>query len=293
MSDQNGILTLNLLDVYRNRLGETVDVMLRHQTLSHTPVFRDLDASKSIKITKLHAVPQGLYSIAIDPPSYLAVSQFVTVQDGTGSKLEIVFPIDSRKVTSVTFPEYANLAEDAGRVLESSDSVLGFEKKKGGELYAALDNIRRAGFLNVATKCSATRLSNDATVGSYIQNLYELRGDRFFALVPRELREETKNSVAEDIFEPADETLHHGPRGYENAGSFKTRDHYGNLQLSFFTNGKDWRADIDIDDAKGLEHVFQVLRNELTGRPTHPFDIQQILIRYQNLDPGYHLNLRD
>ena len=45
----------------------------------------------------------------------------------------------------------------------------------------------------------------------------------------------------------------------------------------------------DIDDAAGLEHLFQVLRNELTGRPTHPYDIHEILIKHQMLDPGYEL----
>jgi hypothetical protein len=46
-------------------------------------------------------------------------------------------------------------------------------------------------------------------------------------------------------------------------------------------------VDVDIDDAAGLGHVFQVLRNTLTGRPTHPYDIHEILVSYQQLDPGY------
>jgi hypothetical protein len=48
-------------------------------------------------------------------------------------------------------------------------------------------------------------------------------------------------------------------------------------------------ADIDIDDAAGLEHVFQVVRNALSGRPTHPYDIHEILLAYQEIDPGYNL----
>ena len=46
-------------------------------------------------------------------------------------------------------------------------------------------------------------------------------------------------------------------------------------------------VDIDIDDAGGLGHVFQVLRNFLTRRQTHPFDIHEILVYRQKLDPGY------
>ena len=64
-------------------------------------------------------------------------------------------------------------------------------------------------------------------------------------------------------------------------------DHAGNLQLSFFVNGNDYRADIDIDDANGFEHIFQVLRNKLSGKPTHPYNIHEILVGVQHLDPGY------
>jgi hypothetical protein len=61
------------------------------------------------------------------------------------------------------------------------------------------------------------------------------------------------------------------------------------LQLTFFVKGDEWVADIDIDDAGGLEHVFQVLRNKLSGRPTHPYNIHEILVKFQQLDPGYRL----
>jgi hypothetical protein len=37
--------------------------------------------------------------------------------------------------------------------------------------------------------------------------------------------------------------------------------------------------------------VFQVLRNQLTNRPTHPYDIHELLHFYQKLDPGYSLEV--
>ena len=67
----------------------------------------------------------------------------------------------------------------------------------------------------------------------------------------------------------------------------------GNLQLTFFMNGNDCVADIDIDDANGFAHVFQVLRNKLSGEPTHPYNIHEILIASQGLDPGYTFRLFD
>ncbi|HEV2827703.1 MAG TPA: hypothetical protein VGW76_08855, partial [Pyrinomonadaceae bacterium] len=214
---------------------------------------------------------------------------FINMKASGITPLSLKFPIDPGKVTKVNFPAFTSkpISDDLRTLLENSDKVFSFEGKKGKDLYDALDDIRKAGLLNIAAKTGATPLSNGRPVLSYIQKLNEIRGDRFFCVVPKELREETKNSVAEGLFDPADQSLHHPPPGFSPAGSFKTPDHYGNLQLTFFMNGDDCVADIDIDDAAGLEHVFQVLRNRLSGNPTHPYNIHEILVGYQHLDPGY------
>ena len=44
-----------------------------------------------------------------------------------------------------------------------------------------------------------------------------------------------------------------------------------------------------IDDANGIGHVFQVLRNFLTDSDTHPYDIHEILTFHQSLDTLYEL----
>jgi len=48
-------------------------------------------------------------------------------------------------------------------------------------------------------------------------------------------------------------------------------------------------VDADIDDAAGLRHVFQVLDHWIARGSTHPFDIREILTRYQRLIPDYDL----
>jgi hypothetical protein len=261
--------------------------MLRHQTLSDTRIAKSADASKKIVVPDLHGAPQGLYRLDIDPPSYLPVSQFVNINASGFTDRQITFPVDPNKVRGVAFPPYEELPESLRKLLENSDGVFSFEGKRGEQLYNDLDDIRRAGLLNIVAKAGATRLSNGKTVLPHIQKLSELRGDRFFAVVPKELREETKNSVAEGLFRSVSGSLHHPPSGFDPAGSFKTDDAYGNLQLTFSMKGDDTVTDIDIDDAGGLGHVFQVLRNTLTGRPTHPYDIHEILVFHQKLDPGY------
>ncbi len=284
----NAKLRLDLVDVYGKRLGELVDINLRHQSLAESRVVRAVDASKRIVVSGLRGAPEGLYRMEIDPPAYLPAGRLVNLKAEGFTDEKVVFCIDPRKVVTVDFPKYSDL--DFQPLLKKSEKVLGFEGKKGAELYGALDNIRKAGMLNIAAKGRFTPLSNGKTVLGYIKSLHELRGDRFFATVPKELREETKNSVADGLFHPVSEALHHPPEafaGFTGAGSFKTDDAYGNLQLSFFMKGDECLADIDIDDAGGLAHVFQVLRNAVTGRPTHPYDIHDILVFHQKIDPLY------
>ena len=285
------ILSLELRDVYGDLLKEKVDIILRHQVLSQVVKVSN-NASTKIQIKGLNGAPQGLYRIDIDPPSYQYVSQFINIKASGTTTLELAFPIDPSKVKKVKFPAFGSTEADLQRVLENSEKVLGFEGNKGTALYNLLDDIRRAGLLNITAKTRATLLTNGRTVLSYVQELREIRGDRFFAAVPKELREETKNSVAEGLFHPADQTQHHPPANFSHAGSFKTPDHYGNLQLTFFMNAAgDCVADIDIDDAAGIEHVFQVLRNKFSGSPTHPYNIHEILVGYQHNDPGYSFQI--
>jgi len=283
---ENVRLQLELTDVYGKFLGEKVDIILRNQVLSEVKKASPKVTAK-VQITGLTGFPQGLYRIEIDPPSYQYVSQFVNMKASGVTSSSITFPIDPLKVKGVNFPQFAKLSDDLRTLLEESDKVLSFEGKKGKELYDSVDDIRKAGLLNIAVKSQNTPLSNQRNVLSYIQVLNELRGDRFFCVVSKELREETKNSIAEGLFREVSGSLHHPPAGFSPAGSFKTPDQYGNLQLTFFMKGDDCVADIDIDDAAGVEHIFQVLHNKLSGHPTHPYNIHEILIGYQHLDPGY------
>jgi hypothetical protein len=278
-------LGLEVVDVYGNPIKEKVDVILRHQVLSEIKKFKNVASDASL--LGLRGTPQGLYRIEVDPPSYQYVSQFVNMQASGVTPLKLRVPIDPFKVKSVNFLAYSALPTELTALLANSANVLSFEGKAGNILWDSLDDIRRAGLLNIAAKTAATPLTNKRTVLSYISELKEIRGDRFFAVVPKDLREETKHSVAEGLFHPVDESLHHPPPGFTHAGSFKTPDHYGNLQLTFFMNGDTCIADIDIDDAAGLEHVFQVVGNKISGKPTHPYNIHEVLVGFQHLDPHY------
>jgi hypothetical protein len=285
---KDGTLILELLDTTGKPLGEKVDIRVTHRVLNDDRRFSNVKTSPSPKLTEFHRTPQGLYTVEIDPPSYRCVRQFINIRPSGDTHLRIVFPIDPRKVRDLHAPDYDDLATDLKRILDRSSNLLAFTGKVGRELYEGLDPLRKAGVLNIAAKAGATILPGGTTVLHHIEQLTEVRGDRFFAVVTKELREETRNSVLAGMFMGVSGSLHHPPVGYEPAGSFKSDDQYGNLQLTFFVKGDEWVADIDIDDANGLQHVFQVIRNSIHG-PTHPYDIREILLTHQQIDAGYVL----
>ena len=148
--------------------------------------------------------------------------------------------------------------------------------------------------MNLYAKSNRTLLPDGSSVTSHFKGFYRVRADRVFADVDLTLRDLVKTAVGGGLFDPVSGALHTPPPNYDNAGSFKTDDDYGNLQLSFFAGlggPLGFKVDSDIDDAKGIGHLFQVLRNWISHGTTHPYDIHQILVYHQRLDPGYVLQM--
>jgi hypothetical protein len=291
---QNGILKLSLVDTYGKRLKENVDISLRNQHLADDKFFfRNQDGSKTIIIKNLFTGAHGVYRLDVDPPSYHPVSRPINLT-GSTSEQTIVFPVDLTKVVSVNFPAFSALTKELKTLLNNSSASFGLDKDAGQALYDSQNDERKAGLLNIACKSQATALPGGGSVLSLLTSLEQLEGDRIYARVPRELFDEVKRSMNTGLFHDAPGGQHHPPvkfSDYKLTKSFKTDDLYGNLQCTFFNKGDEFLIDIDIDDAGGLGHIFQVLRNHFTGNPTHPYNIHEILLQHQRLDPRYSFNL--
>ena len=292
--DKKAKLKFEVLDVFGNFIQEKATVTLDCQDLTHK-LRADADFSNAFVVPELIGPPTNRYKVQIDAPGYRPAGFFTTAQETSSPESRVVFlAVDPGKVVRVGFPDFEKIPSEAQSLLSRSDEVLGFQNKTGAELYKDLGDLRCAGFLNVIAKSRRTRLSNGRSVLSYfgeeISKLREVRRDRFFAVVPKELREETKNSIADEVFHEAPALLHRPPDGFKSAGSFKTPDRAGNLQLSFFAKGDNFVVDVDIDDSSGFAHVFQLIQN--IGGSTHPYNIHQILVRAQEIDPEYRLFVR-
>ena len=283
----SGRLELEVVDVSDTRITEPVDIQLEHRVLQEQVRVDNANPAAIIAIEGLRPEPQGLYILQISAPSYRPVSRFVTIPASGARRERVVLPIRHDRARAV-FPPYEQLDERLRALLERSRSVRGHDGLTGPALYEAMSDVAKAGLLNVSKKSLATAFKNGSDLLPHVV-LLDALGDRCFVEVPRTLIEQMPQLVDEHTFRKVDGSLHDAPDGLLPAGSFKTSDAFGNLQVTLFQSAAQCRADIDIDDAAGLGHVFQVARNHFTGQPTHPFNIQQILIAHQHLDPGYRL----
>ena len=284
-------LLIRLRDVGGKPLDDLADVIVSAPQSNQTvAVKKDVKATHTVKVTGL--VPLTPYLVRVFPARHRPVGQFVRAPAAGSASVQFSLPVDPERVTAVTFPAYAELDGRAQDILKGS--ALEVPAGVAGQaLYEVLPDLAKAGLLNLVAKMARTALPGGTTVLDHLTSLYRLRGDRLFADVATGLRDLVISAVGDGMFRPVSGSLHTPPPGYQAADSFKTLDPYGNLQVTFFSSVSAplrFKADIDIDDAGGIAHVFQVLAHTLTGGETHPYDIHEILVFHQLLDPGYRLD---
>jgi hypothetical protein len=198
-------------------------------------------------------------------------------EEQTATRPPIVFPVDPAKVADIAAPRFDDLPSP----------LKDFLAPLGSALYDTLSPLLKAALLNLFTKSSATILGDNTTVFSKLGAMIKLKQDRLFAKTGAALLEET---MQDTFFHHVDDTLHETIPPYQIFTSFKTRDSQGNLQLTFSRNGDsgaDYLVDMDIDEAQGIGHIFEVLKNLATSSLTNPYDVREILAADQNLTPLY------
>lgn len=205
--------------------------------------------------------------------------------------VRLVVPVNPEQVLRINGPAFGVLSASAQRVLAAAAGpqfIVAGTPVTGQTLYDGLDlaPLLKAAFLNIVAKAGATTLAGTETVLDYFRGLRELRQDRFFVDIDPKLIGIVASSNG---FHSVPDALHQPLPGYEPVSSYKTFDRYGNLQLTFqrTADGSKAAADVDIDDAQGIPHLYQVVRNAFTGG-TNPYDIHEILLGQQpRVDPRY------
>jgi hypothetical protein len=286
-------LILKIQNAEREPLDDTIDVDVTDpQTGIVTNRINDVSGKKQLRITKLN--PGRTYKVRVFPKRYRPIAQFVnTAQtDGDVAEVTVFCPVlPERVLEPPDFPDYKDLPAALKSVLETSAIEGDTTGLSGRALFESLGSRQRAGLLNLFCKMSGTPIDS-GTAWDFVTDVYRVRGDRIFANVTIDFRDKVKTAVGGGQFHAVDQSLHKPGPGFVAAGSWKTDDRYGNLQLTFFSSidlPLRFQLDADIDDAAGIEHVFQVIGNIFKKDGTDPYDIHEILTFFQGLDVNYSL----
>jgi hypothetical protein len=244
--------------------------------------------------------PGTLYAVRLSADGFKPYAFLQLMKSGTKnlpSEARVQLMANPKKVDGITAAAFGDLPPNFRRGLERAVMIeLAAEDRdlvglSGAALYDAMGPLRKASLLNLVAK--GRHLSADR-IASFVRAPAILRQDRCFAEVDPALHAKLARS---DAYKSAPAALHMPPPGFELMNSFKSRDAHANLQVTFMrklASDVIW-ADIDIDEASGFEHGFEVIRNAVTDGRTNPYLVRELLLlslENQPIDPGYDFVFR-
>ncbi|MGC2745179.1 MAG: hypothetical protein WA672_18575 [Candidatus Angelobacter sp.] len=291
---------LQLVDVLRLPLDDRtiiIDVFSLDNSI-HSQATVPLNGETDVSI-QLQDCPPGVYRFQLSPTNYQVVQFFLILPPGGTVERDkpVMFPVDPAQVIGIAAPTFGNLPGDLKEFLTSariaadgSIPANGTSIQVGEDLYDALPPKLKAALLNLFLKSINTKLGDGTTCFDHLHLLKELDQDRLFATCDAALLEEVMDSHQ---FHSVDFSLHKDILGYTRFSSYKTLDREGNLQLTLSrkgTTGNDYLVDMDIDEAQGIAHAFEVIQNVFTGL-TNPYNVREILMATQGLRPLYTFEL--
>ena len=232
---------------------------------------------RAVTLSGIRQSPAALYRVRVAPQHYRPRQFFVSLKEGETASRRIAFPVEPGKVAGIQAPPHSRLAPALQRLLPET-------------VYASLAPLQKACLLNVAAKAAATILGGGARVPRSLDSDSQRparppanphqrgvgRGSRLVAAV----RKRRRGLARRPRRLPAHPELQdQRPARQSAAHLFPAPE-----------AGEDYLVDADIDEAQGLEHLFEVMRNAVRG-PTNPYDVREILIAGQRIDPGYRFHV--
>jgi hypothetical protein len=240
--------------------------------------------------------PGTLYTVRIDTRNFRSYAFFQLIMEqrtNTPTESPIRLVVNLKRVKDIDAPAFASLDASLVRFVDSADmqalepgdrDLVGLQ---GAALYDKLGGLRKACLLNIFAK--ARHVSADRAF-RFLRSLRALHQDRLFCSADAAMPEFLRRS---ERFKSAPATLHEPLSGYQLEDSFKSKDAHANLQVTFMRHKQsgDLAADVDIDEAAGIEHGREVIRNSMTRGRTNPYLVRELLLLFDPvekvLDPGY------
>ena len=254
---------VKLENAQRERLAGRVRILIYRQRDRKLEAETELEAEQAEQFFFDGLEELELYHVRVFPAKHRPAAKFAR----PGQRITIHCPVKPEAVRRLEFNRLTGIEPLIRTPGDLEDEAL-------------------AGALNVWGKMSATDLGG-RPVSHYVKRIIRINPDRMWFEPAPEMLELV---IRDSQFSEVSGSLHE-LRDYHTGRSFKTGELYGNLQLTFLHryDRPETLVDADVDEAGGLLHAFQVLRNALTGGKTHPYDIHEILNFHQELDLGYRL----
>jgi hypothetical protein len=285
-----GNLIVNLSDMTGNLVRGRVDIDLRRVSGSTGAGGENMVVSVNGPVGRLTITgiscqtgPGTMYEVRASTPHHRKYAFFQLIRenrDNTASD-DVEFWVKPGDVKDIEAPPLARLPATAQHMLAKATMIVAQREDtdlvglSGLALYEKLSAPRRACFLNILKKASHADTADNCL--DAFGDLLILRQDRLFARVAPSLPEQLRRAT---MFKSAPGALHEPPPGFEKPiESFKSRDPHANLQITFMkeTATGGLAADIDIDEASGIEHGFEVIRNAVFNNRTNPYLIREFM----------------
>jgi len=277
-----GTVTLEFRDAYGKFIRDEVELRFRNLKLHSFDFLHQahLDGDR-LSLEGIPAFPTGNWNVEIFPKKYRFKSVFISLPSNGESLIQETFFVDPNKVHPL-LPSAAEI--ENGERWKGLWDVLAKSTVK----YAQLGDPEKAGLLNLFAKMNDPSSQH---VWADVEKIFGVKPARIYAEVKSELWDKVRGLPNRFHEEPDNGSMHkfggEWTRIAEHA-SFKTPDPMGNLQLTFANNAQERLAvDADLDDHQGLKHAFDVIKHKFSG-DTNPYDIHEVLVKFQNIDPGYN-----
>lgn len=272
---------------FRNAYNEPIrgEVDLSFRNLKVQSLNRRVEAvlgDGPLRVPNVPAFPLGLWQVDINLERFRFKSVFIDLPSNGESLISQTFFVRPSQATPM-FPSRADIQNEPrwralDRVLQESPIT-----------YENLDAPQKAGLLNLVAKMSHASARN---VFEEVVNVFVVKPARIYARVQAALWDQVRG-LPQHFHEQSDNgSLHKFIEDWirlDEHASFKTPDKMGNLQLTFAKNPQEhFAVDADLDDHQGLQHAFDVIKHKFSG-DTNPYDIHEVLVKFQGIDPGYRL----
>ena len=227
--------------------------------------------------------PGTMYEVRASMDHYRKYAFFQLIQEDRDNIAsdDVEFWVKPGDVDDIQAPALASLPSTVQTMLSQATMIVDKPEDRelvglsGNALYKAMGPLRKACLLNITNKAADAETADNCLPS--FGDLLIMRQDRLFARVAPGLRAQLR---AAPMFKSAPGALHEPPPGFSPPlESFKSKDAHANLQVTFMTElaTGGLAADIDIDEASGIEHGFEVIRNAVFKKRTNPYLIREFM----------------